>query len=130
MSFEKANTYKTKIQQLTELNVLIKEIEEIYNTLDKETKNILKFNYIGREIVEYDDKNKNGNFWYNDAMFFRKKYFLFGRYIAIFKWACSFSPTLYQYKTDITKLNLKSLYNLSQYLNKYKTDLQKLKDNK
>ena len=76
MSIQKANTYKTKIQQLTELNVLIKEIEEIYNTLDKETKNILKFNYIGREIVEYDDKNKNGNFWYNDAMFFRKKYFL------------------------------------------------------
>ena len=27
MSIQKANTYKTKIQQLTELNVLIKEIE-------------------------------------------------------------------------------------------------------
>jgi hypothetical protein len=130
MNFEKAEIQIIKANVLIEVKKLIKEIELEYNSLDKIAQNILNFNYMGREILEYTDGNKNGNFWYNDAMIFKRKYFLFGAYITTFKWACSFYCDIYNRKTDIEKLNLKSIYNLKRYLIDYKRDLQKLKDNK
>ena len=128
MNFEKAEIQIIKANVLIELKILIKEVESAYNSLDKETRNILKFNYIGREILEYTDKNKNDRFWFNDAMIFRRKYFLFGEFVAKFKWACSFSSDLYKHGTDISKLNLKLIYNLKRYLIDHKRDLQKLKE--
>lgn len=126
MNFEKAYDNKDRIKELYKLNSLIKEVEEIYNSLDKESKNILKFNYIGREVAEYNTKDKNGRFWFNDAMIFRRKYFLFGKYTIRFLWACSYTPDLYQYNTDLSKLNIKSINYLINWLERYKKDISNL----